>query len=105
MITKTAILYSAYKNLSMSEKDKDVLRKHYKLDDDSNLFLRSAGREFIGTNVGSLGGGLVGGVLTAGHPLGTTLGAIAGMHAGAHYATGKYSKSNANKIRRRNQED
>ena len=105
MITKTAILYSAYKNLSMSEKDKDVLRRHYDLDDDSNLFLRSAGREFIGSNLGSLGGGLAGGILTAGNPLGVSLGAMAGIQAGSHYATDKYSKSNANKIRRRNQED
>lgn len=105
-ITKTADILGAgigaYRSGSLSSQDADLLRRHYGLDEDSNLVVRNAGRGLLGGWAGGAAGlGL--GALTR-NPQLTAAGGLGGYIAGSSMATDKYSKGEARAIRRKMRE-
>ena len=103
---KEAMLLGAIRAARLSDDDKAVLKKEYKLPNDPNFKWRNAGRELAGANVGSLAGSLIGAGFGAlkgpgGQAAGRLVGSAAGQVVGSWNATNKYSRNRAQQIRNR----
>lgn len=101
-------LFGGVTSSNLSDRQREVLRRHYGLEEDANLTLRNMGRGILGEYAGQLGGLAVFGLplaYSAGRAtphvpsaLLSGAGIVASPFLGSYLATRKYSAGNAKKV-------
>lgn len=94
--------FGAGKARGLTDGDRDVLAAKYDLDSDANFMMRNAGRAIVGGAIGAIPGKLV--HFFSGTPTGKSLGALASIGGAVWNANDwadKYTKDNAEKIRKK----